>query len=201
MVAYWIKKTRQSCVSPYPRLETPCWPLWLDAQKCVIRMLWVRVKNLIFLHKTRVSLNSFDAYSSCMCQDRSWKWGPAIFIRLLSWDVNRPHGETLEEHGGTKRRKAWVIILESSYVIFLLSKLHLFVQSFCLWTCLKPSYTALHGPGEATSKGEVVAKVRRLSKGEELITDVSWRFMTFQVRKGKTVMSCSCMYVTVNVCI
>ena len=187
MVCLLNQKTRQSCVSPYPRLETPCWPLWLDTQKCVIRMLWVRVKNLIFLHKSRVSLNSFDVYSSCMCQDRSWKWGPAIFIRLLSWDVNRPHGaETLEEHGGTKRRKASVIILESSYVIFLLSKLHLFVhQSFCLWRCLKPSYTALHGPGEATSKGEVVAKVRRLSKGEELITDVSWRF-----RSGKERQSC-----------
>ena len=74
-----------------------------------------------------------------------------------------------------KGRKASVIISESSYVIFLLP---FFVhQSFCILN-MSETETKLHDlhgptrPGEATSKGEVVAKACRLSKGEERITDV-----------------------------
>ena len=191
-------------MSPYPRLETPCWPLWLDTQKCVIRMLWVRVKNLIFFHKTRVSLNSFDAYSSCMCQDRSWKWGPAIFMWLLSWDVNRPHGaETLEEHGGTKRRKASVIILKSSYIrnlftfFYSVSSTCLYINRFVyedVWNQVTRPYTARRSHVQRWGGSKGPQTVQRWRADHR-------RFMTFQVRKGKTVMSCSCMYVTVNVCI
>ena len=36
-------------------------------------MLTFVVRHAEVRDKTRVSLNSFDAYSSCMCQDRSWK--------------------------------------------------------------------------------------------------------------------------------